>query len=88
MTLNPYGEIPQHIEGSNIAKEGSNYGNAPMLRKQSTSENVTNHVLPTFESFDFERSDVMEEDVLGCEPGLVYFEDGSYSRGPIDILVG
>lgn len=87
VTLNPYGEIPQHIEGSNIAKEGSNHGNASVIRKQSTRENVTSHVLPTFESFDFERSDVMEEDVLGCEPGLVYFEDGSYSRGPIDIPV-
>ncbi|CAL0305952.1 unnamed protein product [Lupinus luteus] len=88
VTLNPYGEIPQHSEASNIAKEGSSSGNAPMLRKHNTSRNVTNHVLPTFESFDFERSDVMEEDALGSEPGLVYFEDGSYSRGPIDIPVG
>ncbi|KAL2319861.1 hypothetical protein Fmac_028830 [Flemingia macrophylla] len=78
VTLNPYGEIRQHNEGSNITKDG----------QQSYSENVTNHVLPTFESFDFKRSDVMEEDVMGCEPGLVYFEDGSYSRGPIDIPVG
>ncbi|KAK7277175.1 hypothetical protein RIF29_18326 [Crotalaria pallida] len=88
VTLNPYGEKPQNNEASNIAKEGSDFGNAPRLRKHNTSSNVTNHVLPTFESFDFERSDVMEEDVLGSEPGLVYFEDGSYSRGPIDIPVG
>lgn len=64
VTLNPHGEMPQHIEGNNIAKNGL----------QKSSENAKNHVLPTFESFDFERSDVMEEDVMGCEPGLVYFE--------------
>lgn len=78
VTLNPYGEISQHVEGNNVTKDG----------QQKFSRNVTNHVLPTFESFDFKRSDVMEEDVMGCEPGLVYFEDGSYSRGPIDIPVG
>ncbi|KAL2593386.1 hypothetical protein AAZV13_12G126600 [Glycine max] len=78
VTLNPYGEIPQHIEGSNVAKD----------KQHKSSDNVINHVLPIFESFDFKRSDVMEEDVMGCEPGLVYFEDGSYSRGPIDIPVG
>lgn len=61
VTLNPYGEMPQHVEGSNAANNGS-------------GEKITNRVLPTFESFDFERSDVMEEDVMGCEPGLVYFE--------------
>ena len=74
VTLNPHGETPQHLEGANIAKEGSDDGNAPTLRKQNTSGNLTNHALPAFESFDFERSDVMEEDVMGCEPGLVYFE--------------
>lgn len=78
VTLNPYGEIPQHVEGNNVTKDG----------QQKFSRNVTDHVLPTFESFDFKRSDVMEEDVMGCEPGLVYFEDGSYSQGPIDIPVG
>ncbi|XP_027335217.1 uncharacterized protein LOC113849480 [Abrus precatorius] len=78
VSLNPYGEIPQHIEDSNVSKDV----------KHKPSENVTNHVLPTFESFEFKRSDVMEEDVMGCEPGLVYFEDGSYSRGPVDIPVG
>ncbi|KAL3613665.1 hypothetical protein CASFOL_041739 [Castilleja foliolosa] len=44
--------------------------------------------LPKIESFDFGRSDVMEEDDMGMEPGLVYFEDGSYSRGPVDIPIG
>ncbi|CAK8559916.1 unnamed protein product [Lathyrus sativus] len=75
VTLNPYGEMPQNVEGSKVAKNGS-------------GEKITNRVLPTFESFDFEKSDVMEEDVMGWEPGLVYFEDGSYSRGPMDISAG
>ncbi|XP_047335186.1 uncharacterized protein LOC124938731 [Impatiens glandulifera] len=46
--------------------------------------------LPKFESFDFKASDLMEEDVMamGSEPGLVFFEDGSFSRGPMDIPVG
>ncbi|KAJ1415424.1 Calycin [Sesbania bispinosa] len=88
VTLNPYGEIPHQIGGRDVAKDGSNDLNAPTLRQHKSSENITNHVLPTFESFDFERSDVMEEDIMSCEPGLVYFEDGSYSRGPIDIPVG
>ncbi|XP_047155329.1 uncharacterized protein LOC124826540 [Vigna umbellata] len=78
VTLNPYGEIQQHTKGINVTKD----------RKHKTGENVTNRTLPTFESFDLKRGDVMEEDVMGCEPGLVYFEDGSYSRGPMDIPVG
>ncbi|XP_009143065.1 uncharacterized protein LOC103866833 [Brassica rapa] len=45
-------------------------------------------LLPKFESFNLKASDVMEEDSMGDEPGLVYFEDGSYSRGPVAIPVG
>ncbi|KAM7274853.1 hypothetical protein ACFE04_016719 [Oxalis oulophora] len=44
--------------------------------------------LPSFQSCNLEKSDIMEEDVMGTETGLVFFEDGSYSRGPIDIPVG
>lgn len=67
MTLNPYGEILQRIgDGSRRSKEG--------LTEGVVDQSVTNHVLPSFESFNFERSDVMEEDVMGNEPGLVYFE--------------
>ncbi|XP_034709279.1 uncharacterized protein LOC117932245 [Vitis riparia] len=51
-------------------------------------KSVTNHILPKFESFDFGTSDVMEEDIMGHESGLVFFEDGSYSRGPVEIPVG
>ncbi|XVF03479.1 hypothetical protein REPUB_Repub04eG0264700 [Reevesia pubescens] len=35
---------------------------------------MVNCVLPKFESFDLATSDVMEEDVMGNEPGLVFFE--------------
>ncbi|KAL3693411.1 hypothetical protein R1sor_007062 [Riccia sorocarpa] len=31
-------------------------------------------------------ADVMEDDVMTHEEGLVYFEDGSYSRGPLELL--
>ncbi|KAJ7544183.1 hypothetical protein O6H91_09G068100 [Diphasiastrum complanatum] len=30
--------------------------------------------------------DIMEEDHMGLEPGLAFFEDGSYSRGPLQLL--
>ncbi|GAQ88127.1 hypothetical protein KFL_004020130 [Klebsormidium nitens] len=52
-----------------------------------------------FEEGDFEEGDEFEEDddddmeesqveddVMGREPGLIFFEDGSYSRGPLDLL--
>lgn len=61
VTLNPYGEIPQHVGGRSFPKSDSN-------------ESRRNHVLPQFEAFNFERSDVMEEDIMGKEPGLVFFE--------------
>ncbi|OMP00761.1 hypothetical protein COLO4_12394, partial [Corchorus olitorius] len=74
VTLNPHGEFPEHI--------GVNTG------KEEATLSLKEDVLPKFESFDLATSDVMEEDVMGNEPGLVYFEDGSYSRGPLDIPVG
>ncbi|XP_054784708.1 uncharacterized protein LOC129291409 [Prosopis cineraria] len=88
VTLNPFGETLQHTEGNDMAKEGSRDGGAPLHIKEKITDNATSTVLPTFESFNFERSDVMEEDVMECEPGLIYFEDGSYSRGPVDIPLG
>ncbi|EOX96497.1 Domain of Uncharacterized protein function [Theobroma cacao] len=63
------------------------HGEVPQL-KETVNDSMVNHVLPNFESFDLATSDVMEEDVMGNEPGLVFFEDGSYSRGPLDIPVG
>ncbi|OMO69629.1 hypothetical protein CCACVL1_19374 [Corchorus capsularis] len=74
VTLNPHGEFPEHI-GVNTEK------------KEATLS-LKEDVLPKFESFDLATSDVMEEDVMDNEPGLVFFEDGSYSRGPLDIPVG
>lgn len=75
VTLNPFGETLQHTEGNGLTKEGSGDDGAPVLVKEKISDkSMKSTVLPTFESFDFERSDVMEEDVMECEPGLVYFE--------------
>ncbi|KAL3516841.1 hypothetical protein ACH5RR_023743 [Cinchona calisaya] len=87
VTLNPHGEVPQ-LNESEYARNGkSEDGHASLSRKETSNRNST-HNLPKFETFNFGRSDVMEEDVMGIEPGLVFFEDGSYSRGPVDILVG
>ncbi|KAI3743846.1 hypothetical protein L1987_56913 [Smallanthus sonchifolius] len=77
VTLNPYGENRQFHNRGNKSKETS-----------VLDGSKTDHILPKFESFDFETSDVMEEDLMGMEPGLVFFEDGSYSRGPVEIPVG
>ncbi|XP_021755227.1 uncharacterized protein LOC110720499 [Chenopodium quinoa] len=79
VTLNPYGEKAQ-------ANGGSDNGNGGV--KEKSHKGKADHILPKFESFDFTKSDVMEEDIVGLEPGLVFFEDGSYSRGPVDIPVG
>ncbi|XP_050203392.1 uncharacterized protein LOC126653531 [Mercurialis annua] len=81
VTLNPFGEALQHAGGSNKSKEELEDGNANLPANQART-------LPAFESFNFEKSDVLEEDVMGNEPGLIYFEDGSYSRGPVDIPIG
>ncbi|KAL8227952.1 hypothetical protein R6Q57_015536 [Mikania cordata] len=77
VTLNPHGENRQLYNRGNKSKETLVLDGSKM-----------NPTLPKFESFDFETSDVMEEDLMGMEPGLVFFEDGSYSRGPVEILVG
>ncbi|KAF2292005.1 hypothetical protein GH714_000117 [Hevea brasiliensis] len=74
----------QHV-GSNRIKEHKD-GNVS-LPQNHMDDVVTSHILSDFESFDFELSDLLEEDVMGIEPGLVFFEDGSYSRGPVNIQV-
>lgn len=86
VTLNPYGEI-LHNSGGNKNKEEHEVGDASLPTKKTVDKSVPSHILPKFESFDFKKSDVMEEDVMGNEPGLVFFEDGSYSRGPVDIPI-
>lgn len=37
-------------------------------------DSVEANLMPYYESYDFAKSDVMEEDIMGIEPGLVYFE--------------
>lgn len=67
VTLNPYGEILQSMGSRSKSKEQS-------TMKEIVDGSVANHILPNFESFNFETSDMMEEDVMGYEPGLVFFE--------------
>ncbi|KAL4303348.1 hypothetical protein GQ457_10G000010 [Hibiscus cannabinus] len=87
VTLNPHGEVPEH--GVTLGnKEEPKVKKATSPLKEKSNAGMTNHVLPKFGSFDLTTSDVMEEDVMGNEPGIVFFEDGSYSRGPLDIPVG
>ncbi|KAK0580983.1 hypothetical protein LWI29_008377 [Acer saccharum] len=88
VTLNPHGEVLQRIGGSNNNKAELKDGTAISPTKEMVDKSVSNHILPNFESFNFEKSDLMEEDFMGNETGLVFFEDGSYSRGPVDIPVG
>ncbi|KAK1561129.1 hypothetical protein Q3G72_034801 [Acer saccharum] len=88
VTLNPHGEVLQRIGGSNNNKAELKDGIAISPTKEMVDKSVSNHILPNFESFNFEKSDLMEEDFMGNETGLVFFEDGSYSRGPVDIPVG
>ncbi|XP_071736034.1 uncharacterized protein [Rutidosis leptorrhynchoides] len=88
VTLNPYGENGQLLSRMRKSKEISIEDDASLSSIETVDGRKKNHVLPKFESFDFEKSDVMEEDLMGMEPGLVFFEDGSYSRGPVDIPVG
>ncbi|KAL9429883.1 hypothetical protein AB3S75_025302 [Citrus x aurantiifolia] len=87
VTLNPHGEMLQHIGSTHNSKSKQVFKDRNGF--SPTEEVVDGSVtLPNFKSFNFEASDVMEEDVMGNEPGLVFFEDGSYSRGPVDIPVG
>ncbi|KAI3911905.1 hypothetical protein MKW92_039641 [Papaver armeniacum] len=76
VTLNPYGEIQQASRDLSL----------PL--KETMDASSKHRDLPTFESFDLGSSDLMEDDIMGIEPGLVFFEDGSYSRGPMEIPVG
>ncbi|KAH9623797.1 hypothetical protein KSS87_011612 [Heliosperma pusillum] len=86
VTLNPYGEKQQE-SGDNSSENGEGESEH-MTSIVKGKGHRANHIMPKFESFNFEKSDVMEEDIMGMEPGLVFFEDGSYSRGPVDIPVG
>ncbi|XVE74127.1 hypothetical protein DITRI_Ditri11bG0173900 [Diplodiscus trichospermus] len=88
VTLNPHGELPEPSGVGMGNKEESRVDKATLPLKEKANDGMVNRGLPKFGSFDLTTSDVMEEDVMGNEPGLVFFEDGSYSRGPLDIPVG
>lgn len=62
VTLNPYGEALLNHEDVSSTSETVVGGG------------VKNYCLPKFESFNFAVSDLLEEDVMGNEPGLVFFE--------------
>ncbi|ONK59178.1 uncharacterized protein A4U43_C08F3780 [Asparagus officinalis] len=73
VALNPFGERRQNFQGSYKDYDGDNSD-----YKLGTSDVENPDLdLPSF-----------EEDSMSMEPGLVFFEDGSYSRGPIEIPVG
>ncbi|PKA60739.1 hypothetical protein AXF42_Ash006373 [Apostasia shenzhenica] len=73
VALNPHGEAQKHGQASH--------------RSCIPEANDTEVVLPSYESFDLSLREVLEEDSISMEPGLVFFEDGSYSRGPVIIPV-
>lgn len=76
VALNPLGETRQHVRGAERDHERDR------LSVPATYD------FPSYEFFNFDKCELLEEDVMGMEPGLVFFEDGSYSRGPVDIPVG
>lgn len=86
VALNPYGEIQQN-GGGNRSKEVHKDEDSSLQMKEMVEGSVADLDLPKFRSFDDGATDVMEEDYMGMEPGLVFFEDGSYSRGPVQIPV-
>lgn len=69
VTLNPYGETHNNKGIHGYKKQDVSFVTKETSDRVSASPN-----LPKIESFDFGRSDVMEEDVMGMEAGLVYFE--------------
>ncbi|KAK1261616.1 hypothetical protein QJS04_geneDACA018379 [Acorus gramineus] len=78
VTHNPHGEMMKQV--GKDGKFGDGFDSKGAYRGIDAGSE--------YGSIDFEASDVLEEDLMGMEPGLVFFEDGSYSRGPLDIPVG
>ncbi|KAJ4759169.1 dihydroorotate dehydrogenase (DUF3598) [Rhynchospora pubera] len=54
----------------------------------SRASDLAGSGLPAYESFDLKEGELLEEDGMVAEAGLVFFEDGSYSRGPVELPVG
>ncbi|XP_058104069.1 uncharacterized protein LOC131248048 [Magnolia sinica] len=86
VALNPYGEIQQRTRGGDKNKEAGKDGDGPSSKSFNPIDTLRD--LPSYGSFDFDLSEMLEEDFMNMEPGLIFFEDGSYSRGPVDIPVG
>ncbi|KAG6492972.1 hypothetical protein ZIOFF_047943 [Zingiber officinale] len=80
--LNPFGETRKHRAGDQIDAKDDSYEKGTFDVADKMFD------LPSYDSFNLSNGEVLEEDVMGMEPGLVFFEDGSYSKGPIDIPVG
>ena len=72
--LNPYGEKRKHIGSSSSQQDEEKHEGVSSGVKERSHRSMTDHVIPKFESFNFEKSDLLEEDVMGMEPGLVFFE--------------
>ncbi|TVU15006.1 hypothetical protein EJB05_38504 [Eragrostis curvula] len=73
--INPFGEADKQ----NSAYDGGSHDSSGGTRAVD---------LPAYESFDLNRSNVLDEETFAMEQGIVFFEDGSYSRGPVDIEIG
>ncbi|URD95786.1 hypothetical protein MUK42_29635 [Musa troglodytarum] len=80
--LNPFGESKKHHASDKTeAKDGFSEKETLDITDESSD-------LPSYDSFDLSKGEDLEDDVMGMEPGLVFFEDGSYSKGPVDLPVG
>lgn len=88
-------EVTDDVEGNVLAKVeeiGAELVEDNTLADVDTSvhsqTSASQRITADLESPDLIYDTVMEEDVLEVEPGLVFFEDGSYSRGPLTLLDG
>lgn len=74
LPLDHFGEVWQ----SNSTWDSLHQCNGAYMHKQ----------LASCGSLDMGKFEILDEDFIMMEPGLVFFEDGSYSRGPTEIPVG
>ncbi|XP_059301735.1 uncharacterized protein LOC132053649 isoform X2 [Lycium ferocissimum] len=72
VTVNPHGEVPELNGGDDRSLEKPTDAASSFHMLESPDRKSRN--LPKFESFDFGKTDIMEEDIMGMEPGLVFFE--------------
>lgn len=85
VALNPFGEArkPAHASHRGAGSDKSTIPGKVILPGGGTVLN-----LPSYDSFDLGHGEISEEDSMSMEPGLIFFEDGSYSRGPVNIPIG